>query len=234
MAKAMKVGRPELVLLDSLNHKNLVREVVSRGMPFKDVIESSDLTKGNWLIRNFYTTSKKPNLIDDFDEWRHFKMQEKPGNTPKKAPYLFDPRLNYGYVEERDSKTGEVTKEKKIRGFSKKLVLKRKEKDKAFGIFKGTKKSLTFECAARAMPIAETIKIVTEHFPEALEKSIKIWYSRAAKETKRLTSMRPGVVEEWKKPLELPKKLKLKVIEKPAKKLILKPKSVKLVLKKRK
>lgn len=225
-------GRPELVELDTMNHKNLVREVVARGMPFRDVLESSDLTKGNWFLTNYYTTKRDLTIIDQYDV---FLRKEKllTGKTPKEEPWLFDYRLNYGYVEGHDENTGEV-KEKRIKGFSKKLVLKKKEKDKAFNIFKGTKKSLTYDCAARGIDIKETIKMVMEHFPEALDKSIKIWYSKASKETKRLTSMRPALVEEWKKPIDLPKKLKLKKKvedEKPAKKLILKPKPIKLKLK---
>lgn len=224
MAKGSKTryqADPAMAELQTLNHKALVRAVVSMGMPFEEVIESSDLTKGNWFLRNWYTSHRDPKLIDDFDRWRH-KIFKQNGKTRKKDPYMFDPRLNYGFIAEVSSK-GEVTKERRIRGHSKKLKIKKREKDKAFKIFKGTKKALTFDCAARNIDINETIKIVKEQFPEAIDKSIKIWYSRASKEAKRIRTMMPETSKQWEQPLELPKKkLRLKLKNKETRKLKLK------------
>ena len=224
--------RPEYKELGDMTHKALVRAVVSMGMPFNEVIESSDLVKGNWFLANYYTSKKDAHLIDEFDKWRHRIFKDN-GKTKKKEPWLFDPRLNYGFSAE-EGKNGEPDKERRIKGFSKKLVLKKKEKDTAFGIFKGTKKSLTYDCAARGISKEDTIKMVIEQFPEALEKSIKIWYSKAAKEATRLKSMRPEITKQWEQPIELKQKPKLKLkpkTEDKPKKLTLKTLKSKVVLK---
>lgn len=218
-----KDRRPEYQEVNMMNHKALMRAVVSRGLDFQLAIDYDDLQKANWFINNYYDTHPNPKLIDEFDEYRHQVFLAN-GRTPKKEPWYFDARTNYGFVGEVNEDTGK-TKERRIKGFKKKLVLK-KEKDKSFNIFKGTKKSLTYDCCVRDIPIDETIDIVTKSFPEALEKSIRIWYSRAKKEAKRLKSMQPGIEKNWEKPLELPikKKLVLKKPEEPKKKLVLKKK----------
>lgn len=233
MAKGNRYNpQPEYKELGDMTHKALVRAVITMGMPFKEAIESSDLAKGNWFIKNYYICKRDPSLVDKFDLWRH-KIFKENGRSKKKEPWLFDPRLNYGFVAEQD-KSGNITKERKIKGITKKLVLKKKEKDQAFGIFKGTKKSLTYDCAARGISKEEAIEIVKKEFPEALEKSIRIWYSKAAKLTTNIKAMQPALAKQWEEPLDIKPKKKLvlkKKTEEPKKKLILKKPKTKVVLK---
>jgi hypothetical protein len=82
---------------------------------------------------------------------------------------------------ERVPKT-ELKPETKVPQIREKKVV---EKHKTFeGIKMGTKKEMTFSLTEKKIAIADIIKQVKEKFPEAQEKSLKIWHKRALKALK--------------------------------------------------
>ena len=171
-------GHPEKVKsiakLGGLQHmtfKDLQRQAITLGMPFPEVPQS-DFFRLESFIRNS-TNTPDPSLIDKYDDWMD-KVLEERGYSKD------DPMRNYqfrlGFVSE-----DAVTKQKKfkrVKGIPKPKKPKR-EKDEQ-GLWKGTKKSYTFELTTRGYDLERVIRRVQKKFPEANEKSIKQWW-RAAK-----------------------------------------------------
>lgn len=153
-----------------MTYKDLKRNVVVRGMPFDDVINGSFPSLQNWLWNN-RTSEIIADLLDQYDDYMDEKLIAG-GNED-----LVHPQLRLGYIGERDD-DGKVTKTKRVKGIKK--IRKKKEKTKD-GIFTGTKKALTFELQQEGYTIEETKKEVLKQFPEASEKSIKIWYKKCAR-----------------------------------------------------
>ena len=90
-------------------------------------------------------------------------------------------QLRLGYVREEDEET-KVKRLGRVRGLPKPKKPKR-EKDES-GLWKGTKKSYTFELAKRGFSLERVVKRVTKKFPEANIKSIKQWYRIASAKAK--------------------------------------------------
>lgn len=157
--------------LSNMTFKDLQRRAIVLGMPFPEVVRS-DYFRLESFIRNS-EVKPDPSLIDQYDDWMDRQLEE--------AGYSKDdPMRNYqfrlGYVSE-----DAITKQKKfkrVRGIPKPKKPKR-EKDES-GLWKGTKKSYTFELTNRGFSLERIIRRVQKKFPEANEKSIKQWY-RAAK-----------------------------------------------------
>ena len=157
--------------LANMTFKDLQRRAIVLGMPFPEVV-NSDYFRLESFIRNS-EEKPDPSLIDKYDDWMDRQLEE--------AGYSKgDPMRNYqlrlGYVSE-----DAVTKQKKfkrVRGIPKPKKPKR-EKDES-GLWKGTKKSYTFELTNRGFSLERITRRVQKKFPEANEKSIKQWY-RAAK-----------------------------------------------------
>jgi hypothetical protein len=160
------------VYLKDMRLKDIQRECILRGMDFQEMVESSVLNLSSWLINNYGEKRVRENL-DKFDTWMEDQLR-----THGKED-LIHPMLNLGFVTET-SDSGEV-KTKKIKGIRKQIIKKERTLE---GVFKGTKKALTFELAKKGLSKAEVIAKVIEHFPEAQEKSIGIWYNRMKKEMK--------------------------------------------------
>lgn len=202
-------SHPALADQTNFKHKDLVRACIIRGMPFEDVLESSDHVKANWHYNNYFNQTDL-SLLDKYDEWVDKRIKkEVPGWKKKK--YLFDSSLKIGYVP--DQETGEKTKKR----ISKIKVIKRKRERNATlnNIYSGTKKELTWRCAARGKNLEETRDIVMKEFPDANAKSIRIWWKKAEKEVKSNTTMQPHLIDEYSKlmlPGETEKKVKVKVV----------------------
>jgi len=77
--------------------------------------------------------------------------------------------------------TSRVQAEKPNKANIPKSEKKPTEVDKETGVRKGTKKNLTYTLAKQKIPLEKVVKQVMKEFPEAQEKSIKIWYKRAIK-----------------------------------------------------
>lgn len=153
-----------------MTYKDLKRNCVVRGMPFDDVINGSFPSLQNWIWRNNHN-DVKPELLDDFDDHIEKELKE------RGSDYLIHPQLRLGYIGERNE-DGEVKKRKRVKGIKKKRKKREKTKD---GIYKGTKKAYVFLSEEKGWTLKKTIRRTLSKFPDASEKSIKIWYKKAAR-----------------------------------------------------
>lgn len=162
--------------LENFKHRDLQRACVVRGMSFTEVVESTTPGLSNWFMAN-YSRGQDSTLLNQFDAWVEDELGKlgRESNDP-----VMSPHLRLGYIGEVDEFTGKVVI-KRPKGI-KKAEKEKRERDEVTHIFLGTKKALTYECAKEKLSIPETIEKVMAQFPEAVEKSIKIWYGRAKKQ----------------------------------------------------
>lgn len=151
-------------------YKEVKREAVIRGMPFPDVVEA-DFYR---LLSYIDSSNAKPNiaLVDKFDEWVDEQLSK--AGYGKDDP-LRSSRLRLGFIGDEDEE-GKI-KIKRVKGIPRPRKEKR-ERDQ-LGLYQGTKKSYTFELAGKGFEIDRVIRRVLKKFPDAKEKSIKIWYKAA-------------------------------------------------------
>ena len=140
-------------------------------MPFPDVVEAGIFD----LISYIDNSNNKPDksLIDKFDDWADNQLAIL--GYPK-GKSIRSPQLRLGFVSEEE---GGEKKVKRIKGLTKPKKEKR-EKDN-LGLYKGTKKSYTFELAKKGYPFERVVRRVKKKFPEVSDKSLKIWFRNASK-----------------------------------------------------
>lgn len=161
--------------LQEMKHKDLKRACIVRGLEFEQVVNLSVPSLSNWFVLN-YENSQNTILLDEYDAWLMGKLKERGIND---GDALFHPNLRLGYHGDFNPETGEPII-KRPRGI-KKLKKPKRERDEVTKLFTGTKKALTYQCQKEGKTLEETYKIVKEQFPEAVEKSMKIWYNRSKK-----------------------------------------------------
>lgn len=152
-----------------LKNKDLQIECILRGMAFEDVLRSSFIRLANWLVEHA-TLPKDFELLEKYDNYIEDILREKGKEE------LIHNSLRLGYVQ-RDEEEGEE-KQKKEKVVKEKKAPKEKDTN---GFYKGTKKSYTYECQGRGKTLEQTIIKVKRKFPEAQDKSIRIWYNKAKK-----------------------------------------------------
>lgn len=162
-----------LAELQNMRHRDLQKACIVRGMDFNEVLESSTPGLSNWFITNF-DRGQDSTLLNTFDSFVENKLSEK-GYTKDDA--IMSPDLRLGFVSNVVDKSG-IPQLKRVIPIDKPIV--KRERDDS-GLFTGTKKSLTFQLAKDGVPLAEAIEKVKEKFPQAVDKSIKIWYKKALK-----------------------------------------------------
>lgn len=169
-----KIGKTSTQEVDK-TYKDLKREAVIRGMPFPDVVEA-DVYK---LIVFNDRSNNKPDisLVDKYDEWID-KQLEQAGYGPGEA--IRSSRLRLGFIGE-EKEDGTITT-KRIKGIPKPKKKKRERDDS--GLYKGTKKSYTYELASKGFSLERVQKRVLKKFPDAKIKSIKIWFSACMRNEK--------------------------------------------------
>lgn len=177
MSKKRKKGLRKTTLMAELmkstgdmTYKTLKRNVVVRGMPFNEVVGGTFPALQNWFHHN-RNNNVDTDLLDQYDEWIEAQLKE------RGADYLIHPQLRLGYIGEKDDE-GNVVKIKRVKGIKKKKKKREKTED---GIFKGTKKALTFQCEKEGMTMEDTIEKVKKSFGEISLKSVKIWYKKSQK-----------------------------------------------------
>jgi len=156
--------------MSSMRYIDLQRNALVRGMDFSQMVNSDLYGLQSWLSAN-WDKQLDPSLLDQFDYWREKFLYGR--------GYVGEPFVRLGYLGKTSEDGETLGQRRKISGI-RKPKRKRKEKN-ADGIFIGTKKELTFKWAKQGKPIDEVITIVLEKFPEASEKSIKIWYRQSLK-----------------------------------------------------
>lgn len=177
--------RQEKVLhqLGMMKHKDLVRACVSRGLGFDRVVEYDHNQLGSFFLKN-YDTSEDPKLLDEYDSWVENQLTAR---GYKKGDALLSPFLRLGYVGKGDlgdapTKIIDPTSKPKKIPETVKVDKSKREKDESTGVVTGTKKNLTYTLAREGKELPRVIELVKKQFPDAQEKSIKIWFKRALKD----------------------------------------------------
>lgn len=175
--------------LGNLKYKDLQAEVIQRGMGYKEIITGDHTTLSSFYIAHFDEPLKKARL-KEFQNLSDKSLEER-GYKPD------DPIRKYArsqFENPEDEDTPKAPKEK-----VEKPKKEKRQKDAEFGIFEGTKKQLTFKLAkslwnARAADFDNDYKRIAKKFagklfrkvqvkfPDAAEKSVKIWMVRCLKE----------------------------------------------------
>ena len=163
-----------LSTLDSkMTYKDLKIECIIRGLGFDKIINSDFPNLAKWLVKN-RDINKDRSLLTSFDDFVEGELLKR-GKDDLIHPSL---RLSYvGDIENRD---------KIVKSKIKKIISKPKgkiKKDKN-GIKKNTKKSLTFKLQRKGYKLEKVIRRVLRRFPDANEKSIKIWYRKSERLSK--------------------------------------------------
>jgi len=144
----------------------LKRQVIMRGLGFMDVSKLSVLNMQGWFLQH-YEVPKNESFLLEYDKWLEALLIE------RGAGDLINPAF-------RLSGTKTVgDKEVKVKRFKDKPNFKTKRVKTAEGIRGGTKKALTFDLQSKGIPRDQIITRVMDQFPDALEKSIIIWFNKA-------------------------------------------------------
>lgn len=152
----------------NLTYKDLKKECIQRGMPFLDVLSGDFPRLTHWLLNNLHRPFDDT-LLDGFDDYQDNILK---ANGKQE---LIHTSLRLGYLGERDESEPVVKKDKTIKE-------KKPPREKTEGgLFKGTKKAYTFELQLKGKTVQEVIIKVKRKFPDAVEKSIKIWYNKSKK-----------------------------------------------------
>lgn len=170
-------------LRDSCSHdtyKDLQRKAITLGMPFPDVPRSGvfDLIR---YINRPDTPNPNPDLIDEYDKWviQQFDIAGLPQDDPLRSS-----RLRLGFVGDTDEE-GNVIKRKRVPGIKKTRIKKPARERDEFNLLKGTKKSYTWELTKKGYDVDRIIRRVSKKFPDANEKSIRLWHRACLREMKK-------------------------------------------------
>lgn len=180
-------ARP-LKVMTKMDYRALQAACIMRGIDFDDLVNSDWGYLGSWFIKNFDNKVERQNL-ELFDDWMQEQLLQR-GYKKNDPVYL--------YRKFSVSDDNEVTSKVRTRSLRKADVPKKKhqkkERDKTFNIFKGTKKEYTYKLAESLFNSkgskyeekslikkfsAQLVTKVIDKYPEAKEKSIKIWMKRA-------------------------------------------------------
>lgn len=156
--------------LATMRYIDLQRACIIRGIDFDHLVNCDIGGLHTWVI-NHWGDPIIEDRLHQFDQWRMDKMKE----IGKEG----EPFIRLGFMGEENEETGDIdiNKPKRIN----KPLKDKRERDDATGIFKGTKKALTFQCIKEGKTIEDTIATVIAQFPDAKDKSIKIWAKKANK-----------------------------------------------------
>lgn len=156
--------------VDNMTYKDLKRRAVILGMPFPDACAGDFSKLQSWIYKSVNTPDNS--LIDKYDDWmdKQLELAGYPKNDPMRHY-----QLRLGFISE-DRETGEP-KVRRVKGLEKPKKPKR-EKDEN-NLWKGTKKSYTFELTSKGLELERIIRRVLKKFPDANPKSIQQWYRAA-------------------------------------------------------
>tara|TARA_R110001632_G_scaffold228435_1_gene363612 strand:- start:607 stop:1104 length:498 start_codon:yes stop_codon:yes gene_type:complete len=158
---------PAEAKLRMMNFKTLQKEVIIRGYPFDKVSTGDHTILASFYIKNFKADTKE-SLLSEYDDYIEDLLKNRGLQTA-----FTHPQLRYAFVS--------ADKEDIVKTEEPKKIKEKKEKT-VDGIYKGTKKALTFKLAKEGLTKTETIEKVLETFPDASPKSMGIWYNKALKE----------------------------------------------------
>lgn len=178
--------------LTKMRYMDLQAAVIMRGMDYEDIVEGDHGKLASWFIKN-YNNPVKRDRLEQFDDWMDQKLKERgyKKNHPVRQFRRFS-NLDDGQaqVKTRALRRADVPKKVKVK----------RERDKEFNIFKGTKKDYTYKLSkslydAKGSEFTENIakqlckkysalllEKVQKKFTDAQEKSVKIWMKRCLDE----------------------------------------------------
>lgn len=167
-----------------MTHRDLQSACILKGMPFKDIVEKDHHGLVSWYFLNFELNENPQNLIE-YDQWLEGQLEKK---GYKKGDAMLSPSLRFSYtkgIDDSPVKTQRIQARESNKSTEPKSQQEHKvvQKDEITGVRVGTKKNLTFQLARKVpeIPIDKIIEQVIEAFPDAQDKSIKIWVKRARK-----------------------------------------------------
>lgn len=152
-----------------LTYRDLKIACIVRGMPFDDVLKADFFRLSNF-VQNNVLVSQNMSLLDDYDDYLESTLKER-GQTD-----LIHNSLRLGYVK-KEGDDEYIPKPAKVKAEKKPI----REKD-SNGLFKGTMKSYTYELQKKGKTLPQTLTKVLRKFPDAKEKSVKIWFNKSKKE----------------------------------------------------
>lgn len=158
--------------LEKMSYRDIKRQAISLGMPFPDATAATvhDLTS-----YTYHSTQKKNmDLVIEYDKWMDHQLEL--------AGYAEDDpmrhyQLNLSYVGE-DAMTNIPKMSKKPKTPREAKPPREKDTD---GLWKGTKKSYTFELTKKGYDLGRITRRVVKKFPDANPSSIKQWHKKAIK-----------------------------------------------------
>lgn len=161
--------------LCKMKHRDLQRACIVRGLEPEFVIQKDHSSLVVWFYEN-YNNTEDENLLIIYDNFIENELRKK-GYTDD-SPFL-NPCLRFSYVKPLESDS-DLVKPKKEKETKEEKEAKPKREMTDWGISSGTKKFLTYQCCIQdGLNMPATVIKVKESYPEAEEKSIKIWYKRA-------------------------------------------------------
>lgn len=173
--------------LKTMKRRDIQTACVIRGLEFENVSGFDQLQIIAWFQNN-YERPQDLSRITEYDAWVD-KQLETRGYEKGKA--IRNPIFNLGVTGNLDAtKTGRIDSAKPSVSSSPKHVEPKekkapREKNEALGgLSKGTKKEMTYILTREGKDLAEVTKLVIAAFPEAQEKSIRIWVGRCKKDMK--------------------------------------------------
>lgn len=172
-------------VLAHLKHKDLQRECILRGLDFAKIVEFDHHALSNWFYHNFEEPQDLTKLTL-YDVWMEDQLQKR---GYKKGDAILAPSFRLGFTPDLDGlplKTpGVSTTLKQVANSAEpKEVKPKRTVDETTGVYTGTKKNLTYTLTDEGMELSQIIEKVLERFPDAQEKSIKIWNKRRLNENK--------------------------------------------------
>lgn len=176
----MNAGKAKLIGRMGSAHtfRDAQRMAIVLGMPFIDMVNSDWGRLQSYIHKSNNTPD--PSLLDKYDDWMDEHLASL--GYGEKDPMRSN-KLRLGYLGE-DPETGEP-KRKRVRGIPKPREKKAPRERDEHNLIKGTKKSYTFELTAKGYDIERIKRRVLKKFPDANEKSIKLWHTAAKRKMRQ-------------------------------------------------
>lgn len=161
--------------LENMTFKDLQRRAVILGMPFPDVAQCDVHKLQSFILKS--PNVPNPQLIFEYDKWAD-NVLETLGYSKDDPLRHYQLRLGFLESNREEEENSDEEKPKRRRRAIKGIKIGKssiKRVKNSDGILSGTKKSYTYELTKLGYEKNRIIKKVLRKFPDASEKSIKIW-----------------------------------------------------------
>lgn len=170
--------------LGQMRHKDLQKACVSRGLDFQKIIDWDHHKLSNWFFKN-YELGEDATKLTEYDAFIEGKLMER---GYKKGDAILAPSFRLGFSpdigEIKNIQTPGASQPPPRVSAPEDKPKSKRVVDELTGVYSGTKKNLTYTLTDEGIGIEEIITKVIKQFPDAQDKSIKIWNKRRLKELK--------------------------------------------------